>query len=170
MRSTSYWAIVLIALILILDFTSKLWVQSLPLMQYSAQTYPYGGIGVFKNFMGIEFSVTHATNKGAAWGILSEWQNYLLYLRITLVASLLIYLFAFNKHPKWEIPLALIVAGATGNILDYFVYGHVVDMFHFVFWGYDYPVFNVADAAIFLGVISLLIISFFEKLKQPHTI
>ena len=52
--------------------------------------------------------------------------------------------------------------GALCNILDYFFYGHVIDMLHFVFWGYDYPVFNVADSFICIGVFWL----FFASLKE----
>lgn len=131
--------------------------------------YPYGGIGVFKNFLGIEFSISHQINYGAAWGILADYQIYLLYLRILLIVGMLLYIVFFNKHSSWEIPLVLIMTGAAGNVIDYFVYGHVVDMFHFVLWGYNYPVFNVADAAIFLGIAWLLILSLCgnEAVKKP---
>lgn len=135
----------------------------LPLMQRNWLWYPYGGIGVFKNFLGIEFSLSHQINRGAAWGTLANFQLPLLYLRIALILGLLIYVFFINKHKLWEIPLALIIAGATGNVIDYFLYGHVIDMLHFVLWGYDFPVFNIADSAIFIGISSLLLISSMEK-------
>ena len=48
--------------------------------------------------------------------------------------------------------MTLILAGAISNVIDTFVYGHVVDMIHFTFWGYDYAVFNLADSAVCLGV------------------
>lgn len=131
--------------------------------------YPYGGIGIFKDFFGIEFSLIHATNKGAAWGVMADFQHYLLAVRIVLVLVLLAYLFFSKKHPEWRIPMALIVAGAAGNIVDYFLYGHVVDMFHFIFWGYDYPVFNVADSAIFTGIMWLFIASCFDKSEKVRS-
>jgi len=53
-------------------------------------------------------------------------------------------------------PFALILTGAVGNVLDYFVYGHVIDMLHFVLWTYDFPVFNIADSLITLGVAGLM--------------
>lgn len=142
------------------DFISKyLTNEYIPLMNHRNPWYPYGGIGVFKNFLGIEFSISHATNRGAAWGIFSQYQDYLLALRIILVIGIIIYLIFYNKNKSWEIPLALIIAGAAGNIVDAFIYGHVVDMFHFVLWGYDFPVFNIADISIFLGVSTLLLLS-----------
>lgn len=149
-----------------LDFATKFLTQAyLPLSSHQPYLYPYGGIGVFKNFLGIEFSINHATNRGAAWGMFAEYQAYLLVLRIVFVAGLLIYLLFYNKESSKQIPLALIVAGAVGNICDYFLYGQVIDMFHFILWGYDYPIFNVADSVIFVGIVWL----FFQSLFTiPH--
>jgi len=145
-------------LVFLLDVASKGWVHHhLPLMGGYDQPYPYGGIPVFENWGGIEFSISHATNKGAAWGIGAAYQNYLLIGRLLLVAFLFFYYFR-PQTPNWQkIPLLLITAGAIGNIVDWWLYGHVVDMLHFVFWGYDYPVFNIADSAIFIGVFWLLL-------------
>lgn len=144
--------------ILFLDLLSKYLTQHyLPLIYSQPEIYPYGGIGVFKNFLGIEFSITHAINFGAAWNILNQYQIFLLVFRIFLVAGLAVYVFFFNKTSSQVIPLVFIIAGALGNIVDYFLYGHVVDMFHFVFWGYRYPVFNVADSAITLGIIGIFL-------------
>lgn len=154
---------------LLLDIASKYLTHTyLPLIQYNWE-YPYGGIGIFNNFLGIEFSISHQINRGAAWGAFSEFQVYLLYLRIVMVMGLVAFALIFNKKSSWNLPLALIIAGATGNILDYFIYGHVVDMFHFVLWGYDFPVFNIADSCIFIGICWLLLISGKETqaLKQP---
>lgn len=142
------------------DFLSKYWIaNTLPRMLYMFPWYPYGGVGIFQNFLGVEFSLVHATNSGAAWGILAQWQQELLYLRLFLIGGLFMYLFFFNQRRSWQIPLTLILAGALGNVLDFFLYGHVIDMFHFVFWGYNYPVFNIADSAIFLGIAWLILSS-----------
>ncbi len=141
--------------------TKYLTQQYLPLRDLGY--YPYGGIAVFKDVLGIEFSLVHATNKGAAWGILGGYQGWLIGLRIAIVLGVMAYFFLSNRHPYWRIPLMLIIAGALGNIVDYFFYGHVIDMFHFILWGYDYPVFNVADASIFIGICSLFLVSSFEK-------
>lgn len=132
----------------------------LPVIDSSSYWYPYGGVGVFQNFAGIEFSVNHMTNTGAAWGVLGNYQHILIVLRIGLILGLLVYLFQFNPHTSWRLPLMLIIAGALGNVIDFFVYGHVIDMFHFVLWGYDFPVFNLADGAISIGIATLFILSF----------
>lgn len=156
--------------VLIADFISKyLTNQFLPLMQPYWQ-YPYGGIGIFKNFMGIEFSLSHQMNRGAAWGIFAEYQLPLLYLRIFLIIGIFFYFLFFNRNRSWDIPLMLIIAGALGNVIDYFIYGHVVDMLHFVLWGHDFPVFNVADSFIFIGISWLLITSTFAKQTTHHSL
>ena len=80
-----------------------------------------------------------------------------------MVVALINFLIFFNKNKKFTFPLALIAVGATGNILDYYLYGHVIDMFNFDFWGYNYPVFNVADSAIFIGIFWAFWISITEK-------
>jgi signal peptidase II len=150
--------------ILSIDFLSKFWTNSsLPLMGYAFPAYPYGGIPVFSNFFGIEFSISHLTNRGAAWGMLSDYQDFLLIARICLIAGMLVYLLFINKVPAWRFPLALVILGAIGNIIDYFVYGHVVDMLHFVLWGYDFPVFNIADSAVTVGIFWLLIVSSWQE-------
>ena len=62
-----------------------------------------------------------------------------------------------------------IIVGAVGNLVDYVAYGFVVDMFHFILWGYDYPVFNVADTAITVGMGWLIVLSFFLKDPKAQT-
>ena len=150
-------------LMLFLDqLTKGLVYHYLPVIDSSMYWYPYGGIGIFRNFAGIEFSINHMTNTGAAWGVLGDHQLPLIILRIGLILGLFIYLFHFNRHKSWQFPLMLIIAGALGNVLDFFIYGHVVDMLHFVLWGHDFPVFNIADSAISIGIASLFFLTYFE--------
>lgn len=166
------YALLLLAVALLsLDAASKYWVdQTVPMMNAAFPEYPYGGIGVFKNFFGIEFSITHLTNTGAAWGTLGDYQYPLQIVRIVLIAALIIYLAKYNKSNINRFALCLIIAGALGNVIDYFVYGHVVDMLHFVLWGYDFPVFNVADSAVTFGIATLVVTSFFQDDKIQASI
>ena len=150
--------------ILLFDQLSKgLVFAFLPVIDSAFYWYPYGGIAVFHHFAGIEFSINHMTNTGAAWGVFGEYQLLLIVLRMGLIAALCYYLMCFNSHRSWRVPLVMIIAGATGNVLDFFIYGHVVDMLHFVFWGFDFPVFNLADSAITLGIIALFFLSWVES-------
>lgn len=156
MQKLNKWALLVALILLVVDQATKYWVQQhIPLMNYFA-LYPYGGFGVFKDFLGIEFSIVHATNKGMAWSLMSNYQGLLIGIRIALIAALIVFLLFRNHRPSWQFPLLLIISGAIGNVIDYFAYGHVIDMLHFVLWGYDYPVFNIADSSIFIGVIWLM--------------
>jgi signal peptidase II len=152
-----FFRLVLIALgILTLDIVSKgmihLYFKPFGL---SPHTFPFGGISIFQAF-GVDFCIHHVTNRGMAWGMGSGLQNLILIARLGIVVGLAFYLGLSSKAHAQRYGLILIIAGGLGNILDYFIYGHVVDMFHFIFWGYSFPVFNVADSSIFLGIVSLL--------------
>jgi signal peptidase II len=155
-------------LILATDFFLKSYVHHfLPLMGWDA-TYPYGGIAVFEDFLGIDFSLNYVFNKGAAWGMLSSFQDYLFYARLTIIGGMFGYILFFAER-RLQFPLFLIITGALGNILDHLLYGHVIDMFHFRFWGYSFPVFNIADSAIFCGVSLLILFSFFKRESSAQT-
>jgi signal peptidase II len=154
--------------ILTIDFFSKSYVaQHLPLITFAPPVYPYGGIPVFNDIAGIDFSINHAINKGAAWGILAAFQHWLLVFRILVIIFMIGFLAFFNKQPAKVLPFTAIIAGASGNVIDYFVYGHVVDMFHFEFGSYSYPIFNVADSAIFCGIVCLFFQAFYHSKKNP---
>ncbi len=119
--------------------------------------FPFGGVSIFKSFLGIDFYIHYVTNKGIAWGMGGHLQNFIIVARTAIIGGLITYLARSPKAYAQRIPLMLIIAGGLGNIIDYFIYGHVVDMFHFILWGYSFPVFNVADASIFFGILTLLL-------------
>ncbi|MBU6446833.1 MAG: signal peptidase II, partial [Verrucomicrobia bacterium] len=62
-------------------------------------------------------------------------------------------------------PIWLVVTGAIGNVLDYCLYGHVIDFIHFTFWGYSFPIFNVADSCITIGILTLLLLPKQKKVQ-----
>lgn len=150
-----------------IDAASKHWVNThLPAIQTSTPLFPYGGIGVFQNILGIDFSINKANNLGGAWSLFSSYPQALLLVRLVIVGALFVYTLFMNKERRRDLPLLLILTGAMGNIIDFFLYGSVVDMFYFVLWGYSYPIFNVADMLIFFGVFSLLIQELLKKRKN----
>ena len=55
-------------------------------------------------------------------------------------------------------PISLIIGGAIGNIMDRLKYSAVLDFIDFDLWGWHYPTFNIADIAIVLGVIAMLML------------
>jgi len=64
--------------------------------------------------------------------------------------------------------LALVIGGALGNLYDRFAYGHVVDFLHFHWEEHYFPAFNIADSAITLGAIMLIIDSLFLEKKRAQ--
>lgn len=152
--------------ILIADFWSKAAIRDYFLLQENSES----SIPVFNILGGLNFSLIYTPNKGAAWGILSSWQTPLLIVRLFAIAGLFIYILYFNKLQMRIIPLTFIVAGAIGNVIDTFLYGHVVDMLFFNFWGFDFAVFNVADSAITLGVIMLMGVLLLEPKEEKCTV
>ncbi|HSX13262.1 MAG TPA: signal peptidase II [Chlamydiales bacterium] len=142
--------------LLFLDIVSKMialhWIPPL-----SWGGYPFGGIPMF-NFLGISFSLNTIFNTGAAWGIFSGNPGLLFASRVLILTVLGVYLYFFQRAFLQRASLWLVAIGALGNAIDYLLYGHVVDFLHFVFWGYSFPIFNLADSYITLGVIALLLI------------
>lgn len=158
-----------LVILILIDMGSKYYVlHHVEKMSWMHPFFPYGGIGIFKDFYGISFSINLVENTGAAWGIFSKYPHVLFYVRIAIIIGLVIYLIGFSKDRKKEIPLILIISGAVGNILDYIFYQKVIDMFHFRFGDYSYPVFNFADFLITMGIIWLFFLVLLNKIKRKR--
>ena len=115
-------------------------------------------VTIIKNF----FSITLAKNTGIAFSLLEGKIGIIILLTILVILLLLEMLKKENKE-KEKICYAVIIGGAIGNLLDRLLYGYVIDFLDFKIFGYDYPIFNIADSCIVIGIILLLIISFTEK-------
>ncbi|MDJ0652177.1 MAG: signal peptidase II [Simkaniaceae bacterium] len=166
MQKTRVWIFIFLAIVFgVIDAAFKYWVdQHLMHIRYATPFYPYGGIGVFQNVFGIDFAINKANNTGGAWSLFSAFPKTLFMVRIAIILSLLGYVFFFNKDRKRDFPFMLIITGALANIGDTFIYGSVVDMFHFVLWGYSFPIFNVADMLIFFGVATMIFQELIRKI------
>ncbi len=135
-------------LLLILDFATKvLAIDQIPALSYGP--YPFGGIGIF-SLGGITFSLNYVVNTGAAWGLFGGYAGALFALRILIILGILFFV------PK-RVPIWLLLTGAIGNAIDYCLYRHVIDFLHFTFWGYSFPIFNIADSCITIGILMLLL-------------
>lgn len=109
------------------------------------------------------FSLFYIQNEGAAWGIF-QGKMVFFYLVTLVVVGYLIYMFQQekNKTKLVGVSFALILSGAIGNFIDRLLNGYVVDMFRLDF--INFPIFNVADVCLTVGVILMLIhVLFFEK-------
>ena len=106
------------------------------------------------------FSITYVENYGAAWGILSNNNWIILILTPLLIGLIVWYLYKISKNKLEYIAGGLVIGGAIGNYLDRIVRGYVVDFLDFKILGYNYPIFNIADTFIVVGVFLLLILTF----------
>ena len=98
------------------------------------------------------FYITNAHNEGAAWSILSG--NTLLLVIITFISIYLIY--KYTKEYK-GIFKYILYGGIIGNLIDRIFYGYVRDFIDFRIFNYNYPVFNISDICIFIGIFILII-------------
>jgi signal peptidase II len=109
--------------------------------------------------LGVHFELLLTTNVGAAWGALSQFPWALFVIRLLFIALLLYFYLHQTLSFAYRLAVMAILAGAIGNIIDTIFFGHVIDMIHVILWGWDYPVFNLADSWIFLGCIIFLLAS-----------
>lgn len=99
--------------------------------------------------------VTHVRNIGAAFGFLPGWRLVLVTVSTLVIVGVLVYVARIRPKAIWvNISLGLIIAGALGNLIDRVVLARVTDFVDVVL--INYPVFNVADSAVVVGVSMLI--------------
>ena len=113
-------------------------------------------LGETKEFIPGFLSLTHLRNTGAAWSLL-EGKMIFFYVITVIVSVVIIYLLIKNyKKSIWySVGLSFVLAGAIGNFIDRVRLGYVVDMLQTDFM--NFPIFNVADSTLVVGVICLFI-------------
>jgi len=145
----------LAALLLVLDQVTK---------QVILATYQLGDSTYVTSF----FNIVRAHNTGAAFSFLAEaggWQRWF-FTAVGVAASVFI-VWMLRSHPGQKLfafALACILGGALGNVIDRLVHGYVVDFLDFhwrflegMFPGGHFPAFNIADAAISVGAVTLIL-------------
>ncbi|ARJ51624.1 signal peptidase II [Staphylococcus lutrae] len=103
--------------------------------------------------------ITSHRNNGAAWGILSGKMTFFIIITLVILVALIVfYIKEAKRDMLMQISISLLFAGALGNFIDRVRSGEVVDFVDTVIFGYEFPIFNVADASLTIGVILLLIV------------
>jgi len=132
-------------LVMLIDQISKLIITYIIILNDNIQ--------VIKNF----FYLTYIQNEGAAWNLLYGNRWFLvLFSLFALYIVIKYFLLDINIVLKEKIGYILLIGGILGNLVDRVIYGYVIDWLDFYIFGYNYPVFNIADASIVIG--SILVI------------
>ena len=136
--------------VVLLDQATKYWIQSRMAYGESAPVIP--------NI----FHITYILNPGAAFGILENKTWFFVLVAVLLIGGVAyIYPRLPSDRPLLKLGAGLLTGGAVGNLIDRIRLGQVVDFFDFRIW----PVFNLADVAIVLGVASM-IYAIMVKMKE----
>ena len=119
------------------------------------------------------FDLTLAYNPGAAFSFLADaggWQRWFFTILATVVTIILVvWLKRLPAHEKLNAAaLSLIIGGAVGNLIDRIAYGHVIDFLLLYYQQWSWPAFNVADSAISVGVVLMLLAMFYSSPSQPE--
>ena len=145
MSLPSYLRVLGVAFVLLVDQLTKMAALSTLLPGTSVKVIP-------------GFQLTLAMNRGIAFSQFSGatgWQHQLLVGFIILLAAVIAYQMMQAQDAGVALGLVLLTGGAIGNLLDRLMYGAIVDYIELYCYRWHWPVFNVADIAIFAGVVLL---------------
>lgn len=96
-------------------------------------------------------------NEGAAWGMFAGNQIFLIIITFLFIAALVWFaLYERTTNPLFHIAVGFVLAGCIGNLIDRLAFGYVRDFLHFEFWS-TFPVFNIADICLCVGVVLFVI-------------
>ncbi len=157
------WLLLISALIVLADRLTKIWV--------AAHIRLGGAIPIIPRIL----RITHWTNEGAAFSLFADsaspntvrWALVAFSLAAAL-AVLIAMVRLGSRFTVTTVALALIFAGALGNVHDRIAYGSVVDFIEVHIFGYHWPDFNIADTAIVIGACLLLLDSLLPKEKASE--
>lgn len=147
-------------LVIILDQITKLVASSQLVLYHQVPVMPM-------------FNLTLMHNTGAAFSLLSDasgWQRWF-FTSVALIVSVAIisWLHRLSKDKKWQaVSLALILGGALGNVWDRVSLGYVIDFIQFYYTSYYWPAFNIADSAITIGAVILIIETFWSHKNKTQ--
>ena len=112
------------------------------------------------------FYLTYTHNTGAAFSILTGRRLFLIITTFIVIMFIIYYLMKNKITSKLElVSFSLIIGGSLGNLFDRIIRGYVVDFLDFRIFSYNFPIFNLADTFIVIGVL-LLIINMSRKQNQ----
>ncbi|SEN13176.1 signal peptidase II [Paenibacillus sp. OV219] len=153
MKYYYYWLAIFVFAV---DYLSKKWIEhSLTLDE-------------MKPVLGDFFVITSVRNKGAAFSILQNQRIFFVAITIIVIVGIVWYITRIRNSGKILLlsGLGMVLGGALGNFLERALYGEVVDFLQFTFGSYVFPIFNLADSGIFVGVVLILLDAFITSKNE----
>lgn len=148
-------------ILIVLDQITKLWVQA---------RLDLGSVIEVTSY----FNLVYVLNPGAAFSFLADqagWQKHFLSAVAVVASIVILFMMRSSSHRKFAMfCLACILGGALGNLIDRLAHGAVIDFLDFYIQNYHWPAFNVADVAISMGAVGLIVDELFfntENKKPP---
>lgn len=122
-------------------------------------------ITIIDNFL----YLTSHRNRGAAWGILQGQMWFFYVITVAVIIGIIYYMKkSVNEGALFKWSLALMLGGAIGNFIDRLFRKEVVDFIHSFPFGYNFPIFNIADSSLVIGVGLLIIHMLVEEKKEKE--
>ena len=131
------------SIIVIVDLISKLVIDKLLKINET--------ISIINNF----FSITKVFNRGASFSMFIGYRLLFILIGIITIVVLFKYLNNFKMNIRNIFAFSLLIGGIIGNLIDRVIYGYVIDFLDFNIFGYDAPIFNIADTCICIGAFLL---------------
>lgn len=146
--------------LIVIDQLSKIYISTHMMM--------YESIPLIPNWL----DITYTQNPGAAFSMFANLPPifrtvFLFVLSATAIVVLLVMIAQTDEISLISIAFALVLAGAAGNLIDRAIRGRVIDFVRVHYYGASYPIFNVADSAITIGVILIIVSTFMPKTEAP---
>ncbi len=115
------------------------------------------------------FQLNYVKNFGVAWSMLNNKQYIIIIFSSFAIGYLIKLMFEYKEHIIFQYGFSLMIAGALGNFIDRVIHNFVIDYIDINIFGYDFPVFNIADMLLVCGVIVIFLESI-RKVKNGETI
>ena len=109
-------------------------------------------IKIFDKFL----YITKVYNDGISFSMLTGKRYLIIIISIIILIFLYFYMKKFKENKRNIIAFSLLIGGLLGNLIDRIIHGYVIDFIDFYIFNYNYPIFNIADVCICIGVFILL--------------
>lgn len=153
LKNKNIWSVFMMLVIIFIDRLTKYFAKS--------YLYPDKSAVFIPGF--VEFR--YAENTGMAFSLFSGARWFFVALTIVVVAACLVFMFKKSQKNLWLYwSLGVLISGAVGNLIDRAFYGYVIDFINPIF--VNFAVFNIADCAVTLGSVSLVVYLVFDMFKN----